>query len=241
MVLEVAGSRPVFVPKRPKTPQIPRIWGVFVKKGQKGQIVFAAAPWQVRPAKARKALHKSCIYPELYIPKTGTSEARWPIRFSCLHPITGKLQRVKVYDDLNRIANLAQRQERAKELVAFYRRKLKNGWNDFSQNSRWAVREVEPEPVELTPPRVTITQHLFDVLNDEQGYSVTQRQEAPPGCSFSRGASCRASATEPERIRNWSGQTRGVDRCFVTSRGKPHLCLMVGRSDVRTMRADAAG
>jgi len=115
-----------------------------------------------------KALHKSCIYPELYVPKTGASDARWHIRFSCVHPTSGKLQRVKIYDNLNRIANLAQRQERAKELVAFYRRKLKNGWNFFSQNARWEVREVEPEPVEATPPRVTIAQHLFDVLNDEQ-------------------------------------------------------------------------
>lgn len=115
-----------------------------------------------------KAQEKSVKFPEIHIPKAGASDARWFIYFSCINPRTGKLDRVKRYEDLNRIHDLQQRQARARELRDHYRRKLKHGWNPFNDQLRYLYKEAEPEPVASTAAQTTITEHLFKVLREQR-------------------------------------------------------------------------
>ncbi|MCY7350046.1 MAG: hypothetical protein LH606_05195 [Cytophagaceae bacterium] len=118
-------------------------------------------------AKAMKPLIKSVKLPEIFTPKPGASDTRWFIYFSCLHPITGKMQRVKKYDDLNRFSP-KERPQRAKELRDFYRRKLRNGWDPFQDLLKYVYKEAEPEPTISISAQTTIPEHLFNVLREQR-------------------------------------------------------------------------
>ncbi|RRB03893.1 tyrosine-type recombinase/integrase [Larkinella rosea] len=115
-----------------------------------------------------KTLEKSCIQPQLYTPKRGSKDTRWFVYFSVAHPVTGKLSRKKVYDNLNQISDDKKRMERVKELLNFYRRKLNNGWNPYLDSKKVLYKESGPKEPEFKQPQITISEHLFTVLKDEQ-------------------------------------------------------------------------
>lgn len=64
-----------------------------------------------------------------YIPPKLTQGKIWYISYSCRHPLTGKMKRVRI--KLNRIISINERKRIARELIASLDLKLKMGWNPF--------------------------------------------------------------------------------------------------------------
>ncbi len=64
-----------------------------------------------------------------YIPPRLTQGKVWYVSFSCKHPATGKMRRVKI--KFNRIESIKERKTAAKALIAALDLKLKLGWNPF--------------------------------------------------------------------------------------------------------------
>lgn len=64
-----------------------------------------------------------------YIPPRLTQGKIWYISFSCKHPSTGKMRRVRI--KFNRGGSLKERKKEANVIIASLDQKLKLGWNPF--------------------------------------------------------------------------------------------------------------
>ena len=79
--------------------------------------------------KEKKMLFSPPIPYIQYIPPRLTQGKVWYISFSCRHPSTGKMRRVRI--KFNRIDSISERKAAAKALIAEIDLKLKLGWNPF--------------------------------------------------------------------------------------------------------------
>lgn len=80
-----------------------------------------------------KKMFSSSHLPHIeYIPPKLTQGRVWYISFSCRHPVTGKMKRVRI--KFNRIASLRERKRQALAFVAELDMKLRSGWNPFIED-----------------------------------------------------------------------------------------------------------
>ncbi|NEU67961.1 tyrosine-type recombinase/integrase [Spirosoma agri] len=65
----------------------------------------------------------------------GDLTARWFVYYSYVNPYTGKLERIKVYNDINKFKTKKERVDFARLIIEGINEKLKNGYNPFAEQS----------------------------------------------------------------------------------------------------------
>ena len=68
--------------------------------------------------------------PKVYTAE-GRLECQWLVEFRAFNPKTGKKERVRVKESINRCKTVAERTKAANRLAAKYKKKLQRGWNPF--------------------------------------------------------------------------------------------------------------
>lgn len=72
--------------------------------------------------------------PKLYS-ASGSMKKQWFVFFSYRNPVTGKMERFKDSDGFGALKSREERIAHGNNLIAYYRRKLRSGWNPFEDSS----------------------------------------------------------------------------------------------------------
>lgn len=94
-----------------------------------------------RLIQAMRQLDKQYKKPLLFT-ANGDINGRWFVYFSYINPATGKFERIKVYEDINRFKTKTERTEYGNNLIRATLELLESGWNPFAESIEQTVGGV---------------------------------------------------------------------------------------------------
>lgn len=71
----------------------------------------------------------------------GNLNKQWFVYFSCIHPVTNKMNRIRIYEGINKYHNQTDRRKAARKLIYKLNFKLRSGWNYFTSQDKDVIYE----------------------------------------------------------------------------------------------------
>lgn len=154
------GSNPSSSAEREKSPNK----GLFYVKSHSGDKIGTQL-------NRHKFMSKKYKFAKLYKGKGGDASEKWFVYYSYIDPATLRFQRIRVYEGINEIKDLKEKEKFGDELVSEINKTLKAGYDPFEtdESGEVIIKEVQSEIERVeNPPFPLITEGFIEFLNEKR-------------------------------------------------------------------------